>query len=74
MKEPINLIMCRDCDDEVTPDVSPDDFHDIQVRLVGDGICIWCRRHNKEIVTLELDPEDVRKYAHTSRVHGERVN
>ena len=74
MSEIIQLVMCRDCDAEVTPDVSPDDFHDVQVRLVGDGICIWCHRHEKRIVTLELDPAEVRENAHASRVHGQRVN
>jgi len=72
--ELIQLVMCRECDAEVTPDVSPDDFHGVQVRRVGDGICIWCRRHEKEIVTLELDPAEVREHAHLSRVHGHWVN
>ena len=72
--EPITLIMCRECDAEATPGASPDDFHEVQVRLVGDGICIWCRRHEKEIVTLELDPVEVREHAHLTRVHGQRVN
>ena len=74
MAELIQLIMCRECDAEATPGASPDDFHDVQVRLVGDGILICCRRHDKRIVKLELDPVEVREHAHMSRVHGQRVN
>ena len=72
--EVIQLLMCSECDVEIPQDESPDDYHDVQVRLAGDGISIWCRRHDKLIVTLELDPAEVREHAHLSRVHGQKLN
>ena len=74
MAEMIQLVMCQECDAEVPQDKNPDEFHDVQVRLVSDGISIWCRRHKKQIIKLDIDPKEISQHAHLSRVHGQKVN
>ncbi len=60
----VSYIHCRECMfdwSQTTRSVSPAEFQDNEVGFTQRGIQVWCRRHDKNVISLDINEVDVSK-------------
>lgn len=46
---------CRKCVDEIPDDVNPKDWAQLEVGWTSEGLQVWCRRHECNVVHIDFE-------------------
>lgn len=57
----VSYIHCRECMfdwSQTDKSISPAEFQDNEVGFTSTGIQVWCRRHDKNVISLDIKQVD----------------
>ncbi len=46
---------CGKCLEDIPPDISPSDYQRLEVGWTEQGIQIWCKRHNLNVMHMDFE-------------------
>ena len=63
------IFSCRRCAERGHPGLSPREFQSLETGFTGDGLQVWCKRCESEVLAVDFGGQELRK-AGPNRVHS----
>ena len=54
-KSIVMFLHCKKCSESAPSDMSPSDYQDIEAGWTEDGLQVWCKRHDQNIICIDFE-------------------